>query len=103
MKFVVFADLHLDAPFAAAGAEGRAARGRRQALRDTLGQIAALAAAVRAEALLCAGDLFEHERLSPDTAAFLQATFAALHPLPIYIAPGNHDWLGPTSAYIRTA
>lgn len=103
MKFVVFADLHLDAQFAAAGAEGQAARARRQALRDTFRRIAALAVEVHADALLCAGDLFEHERLTPDSAALLQTTFAELYPLPVYLAPGNHDWLGPASAYARTA
>lgn len=102
MKFVLFSDLHLDAQFGMLGATEQAARGRRQALRDTLERIIQLAHDVRADALLCGGDLYEHERCSPDTAAFLQATFQQVQPSPVYIAPGNHDWLSPTGVYRRT-
>ena len=103
MKLVLFSDLHLDAQFGGLRADERVARGRRQALRDTLERIVQLAQAVGADALLCGGDLYEHERCSPDTAAFLQATFQQAQPLPVYIAPGNHDWLSPVSIYQRTA
>lgn len=99
MKIVHFADLHLDSGFAWAGADGTAARRRRQSLRDSLVRIAALARDVGADALLCGGDLYEHDRVTPDTARFLQATFADLAPCPIYLAPGNHDWYGPDSLY----
>ena len=99
MKLVLFSDLHLDAQFAWLGADGDAARRRREALRATLLRIVGLAAEVGADALLCGGDLYEHERFSPDTAAFLRSTFAQAHPLPVYLAPGNHDWYGPASLY----
>ncbi|MYH27907.1 MAG: metallophosphoesterase [Acidobacteria bacterium] len=99
VKIVHFADLHLDAGFAWAGAEGTAARRRRQSLRDSLKRIARLAADIQADALFCGGDLYEHERATPDTARFLQAAFADLGPCPIYIAPGNHDWYSPDSLY----
>jgi len=103
VKFVMFSDLHLDAQFGALGLEEQAARVRRQALRDTLERIITLAGEVKADALLCGGDLYEQERYSPDTAAFVQATFRNIQPLPVYIAPGNHDWLGPASLYRRMA
>ena len=99
MRIVHFADLHLDSAFAWAGADGREARRRRQALRDSLLKIIALARAVNADALCCGGDLYEHERVTPDTAQFLRATFGELAPMPVYIAPGNHDWYGPESLY----
>jgi DNA repair protein SbcD/Mre11 len=101
MKLVLFADLHLDTPFV--WAPPGAARRRRQALRDTLDAIVGLAAAEGADALCCAGDLYEHDRVTPDTAEFLRATFARLAPMPVLLAPGNHDWLGPASVYARTA
>jgi DNA repair exonuclease SbcCD nuclease subunit len=53
------------------------------------------------DALCCAGDLYEQERFTPDTAVFLREAFAQVHPLPVYLAPGNHDWLGPASLYRR--
>ena len=101
MKIVHFSDLHLDSPFAWAGATGDAARQRRQALRDTLARIIDLTREVNADALFCGGDLYEHEYFSPDTAQFLKDTFASLAPVPVYIAPGNHDWYGPQSLYAQ--
>ncbi|MCC6416852.1 MAG: metallophosphoesterase, partial [Gemmataceae bacterium] len=99
MKLVLFADLHLDAPFAWLGGSQLAARRRRHALRQTLRNITALADEVRADALLCAGDLFEQARYAPDTVTFLEQTFEQIEPLPVYLAPGNHDWYGPESPY----
>ncbi|MGI8423824.1 MAG: metallophosphoesterase family protein [Chloroflexota bacterium] len=99
MKIVHFADLHLDAPFAWTGATGDAARRRRQELRDALRRIVALVGEVHADALFCGGDLYEHELVTPDTAAFLHKSFAELNPTPVFLAPGNHDWFGPRSLY----
>jgi DNA repair exonuclease SbcCD nuclease subunit len=48
-----------------------------------------------------AGDLFERERLSPDTAAFLVGEFERLAPIPVFIAPGNHDAADASSLYQR--
>jgi DNA repair protein SbcD/Mre11 len=96
MRLVVFSDLHLDTAFV--WASPQAARARRQALRDTLRNVLALADEVAADAVLCAGDLYEHERFTPDTAAFLRTAFGETH-RPVLVAPGNHDWLGPESLY----
>ena len=101
MRIVHFSDLHLDSPFAWAGAAGEAARQRRQALRDTLVRIIRVTREVKADALFCGGDLYEHEYFRPDTAEFLKHTFASLAPIPVYIAPGNHDWYGPQSLYAQ--
>lgn len=97
MRLLLFADLHLDAPFAWAPA--RLARARRSALREALNRICHLAVTEQVDALCCAGDLYEQERFTPDTAAFVREAFARIHPLPVYVAPGNHDWLGPASLY----
>ena len=99
MKLLLFADLHLDAPFAWARPE--TARLRRANRRETLTRILALADAERVDAVLCAGDLFEHDRVTPDTVAFLQASFARTERR-IVLAPGNHDWLSPRSPYAVT-
>lgn len=99
MKLVLFGDLHLDTHFAWLGVGQEAARRRRQALRDTLRNILEVVRETRADALLCSGDLYEHERVSPDTGAFLRATFEEISPTPVFISPGNHDWFGPQSLY----
>lgn len=99
MKLVLFGDLHLDAHFAWLGVGQEAARRRRQALRDTLRNILAVVHETQADALLCSGDLYEHERVSPDTAAFLRAIFEEIAPTRVFISPGNHDWYGSQSLY----
>ncbi|MEP6871095.1 MAG: metallophosphoesterase [Anaerolineaceae bacterium] len=99
MKLIHFSDLHLDAHFAWLAGAPELARERRQSLRETLTKIVLIVQENDADALLCGGDLFEHERVTPDTGEFLRQTFAALDPLRVFIAPGNHDWLGPQSLY----
>lgn len=96
MRLLHFADLHLDAPFAWARPE--TARLRRRNRRETLTRILQLADDERVDAVLCAGDLFEHERFTPDTVAFLRESFARTD-RPIYLAPGNHDWYSARSPY----
>ncbi len=96
MRLLLVSDVHLDTPFAWAGPS--AARDRRRALRQTLVRVCALAHEQRVDALLVAGDLYEQERFSPDTADFLRRTFADLE-LPVFVSPGNHDWYGPHSLY----
>ena len=96
MRLLLFADLHLDTAFAWAGpAHGEVLR---SSLRATLDRIAALVGQTRADALLCAGDLFEQARVTPATLDHLRTTFAALE-LPVFVAPGEHDWYGPGSPY----
>ena len=101
-KFLVFADLHLDRAFAWLRDKPAAARKLRNSLRETLAAITDVARRYQVDALLCAGDLYEQDLYSPDTSAFIRQTFADVHPIPVLLAPGNHDWLGPYSIY-RTA
>lgn len=96
MKLLHFADLHLDAPFAWAAPE--AARARRRNRRETLTRIVALAEAEEVDAILCAGDLFEQDRVGPDTVEFLRSTFERTDRR-VFLAPGNHDWLSERSPY----
>jgi exonuclease SbcD len=99
MRILLVSDVHLDSPFAWAKLE--VARRRRQALRDALARGIQLAIDQRVDVICCGGDLFDHERVSSDTGQFLRAQFERAHPIPIYIAPGNHDWLGQESLYQR--
>lgn len=97
VKIVHFADLHLDRAFAWAGP--RAASRRRENQRRVLRRIVALAQEVEADALFCGGDLYEHDRITRDTAEFLAKEFERLSPMRVFLAPGNHDWFGPESPY----
>src|SRR3990172_11746469 len=97
MKIACIADVHLDTAFTQLPAA--VARARRQAIRESF--LAALRRAHEdgAEALLVAGDLYEHDRTTADTGNFLRDAFRELAPIRVFLAPGNHDWLGPQSLY----
>ena len=99
MKLIHTADIHLDASFAAAGFPAGFGNQRRQALRDVFLKIMERAKAWPADGVLIAGDLFEQERVSRDTVAFLKEVFEMLRPIPVFIAPGNHDPFVQLSPY----
>lgn len=99
MKIAHLADAHLDSAFTLFPPE--VARGRRQSIRAALGVAVQAAIEAGAEVLLVGGDLYEHDRVSPDTGAFLVSLFRDAAPLRIFVTPGNHDWYGPSSLYAR--
>jgi len=101
IRLLHLSDLHLDRAFAAMGCQGDLARRRRQGLREALTAAGRLAAEQDCAAVTIAGDLYEHERAGVDTGRFLADTFAAWQPMPVLIAPGNHDALMPGSLYRR--
>lgn len=100
MKLIHTADIHLDASFAGAGMPPSFGNRRRQCLRDVLAAIVQRAAEWPADAVLIAGDLFDLDRVTADTAAFLRSVFERIQPVPVFIAPGNHDPFVPGSPYV---
>lgn len=101
IRLLHLADVHLDHAFSWAGPD--LARRRRQALRDAMERALGIARTARVDAVLCAGDLFDLEGVTPDTVAFLLAAFARLAPTPVLVAPGNHDWYGAESPYAQAS
>ena len=101
MKILHFSDLHLDSPFASSTMPPKIAQGCRLRLRRTLVKILDLAVEYEVDAVTIGGDLFEGDRVSKDTIQFLLESFAQLAPIPILIAPGNHDYYNPVSPYAR--
>ncbi len=101
-RILHLADLHLDRAFAAMGCQGDLARRRRQGLRDALRRAGTLAKERDCNVICIGGDLYEQERAGADTGRFLADTFASWQPLPVFLAPGNHDALLPQSLYART-
>lgn len=90
------ADLHLDSPFQALDRDRAIAR--RQEQRELLRRLGALAVERRADVVLLAGDLFDSQGAYPETARLLGEVLSAL-PMPVFIAPGNHDRYSPRSAW----
>lgn len=91
IKFLHFADLHLDAPFASLKAESGVSSARRQDLRDALTRIFDLSRSESADFILIAGDLYEHEYVRKSTINLIDSQFRSVPDTCIVITPGNHD------------
>ena len=99
-RLLHFSDLHLDTPFEQFTAQQ--SQIRRENLRQTLINICELGRKLSVDMITCAGDLYEYERIAPDTQQFLQNTFREYSDIKFLISPGNHDWFGPRSIYKNT-
>ena len=98
IKIVHAADLHLDSAFAALSAEQAALLRREQ--RRIVEDIAAQAERMSADILLLSGDLFDSDRCFAETADALCRAFEQTRAR-VFISPGNHDWYGPRSPWMR--
>lgn len=101
MQILHFSDLHLDTPFSSSHLSPKIATGCRLRLRRTLLRLFNLAAEHDVDVVTIGGDLFEGDRVNRDTLKFIARCFEQIKPTPILIAPGNHDYFSPVSAYAR--
>ena len=99
MKLLHAADFHLDSPFRQLSA--RQAAQRRQELRDIPARLARLARQEQVDLVLLPGDLFDAERVYPETIRALADALGGI-PSPVFIAPGNHDFYHAASPYDTT-
>ncbi len=91
VRFIHTSDVHLDTSFAGAGFPSRLGDRKREAIRATLRRILDDARSQAVDFVLIAGDLYEHDRVTPDSVEFLKQQFADASPTRVFIAPGNHD------------
>ena len=97
MKILHTADWHLDAPLQ--GYTQQQTETLKKALLSIPQQVADLCRKEACDLVLLAGDLFD--------GAYTQASYRALYKacaemaVPVFIAPGNHDYLSPESPYIK--
>jgi exonuclease SbcD len=92
------ADLHLDSPFEALSPEQAVQRRGEQ--RALLAKLALLAERERAQLMLLAGDLLDSDSAYLETAEMIEQTLGRLS-IPVFIAPGNHDYCSLRSPYTR--
>ncbi|HEY5625270.1 MAG TPA: DNA repair exonuclease [Dehalococcoidia bacterium] len=97
------ADVHLDRAYSGAGMSAAIASARREELRDGFRRFIDLALETSADAVTIGGDLYEHERVTPDTGNFIRQQLERLGDVPALLAPGNHDPYVPDSLYHRLA
>ena len=100
IRLIHAADLHLDSPFEGLSEEKAALRRSEQrALLQKLGQIVQER---EAQLVLLSGDLLDSDNAYAETASMLSETLAAVR-VPVFIAPGNHDWYSRRSPYASLA
>ncbi len=101
LRFLQFSDLHLARRMVSesAGLAPDRAREREAELRALPGRIAALARSERVDVVLAPGDLFDVEGADDATTDLLFDAIAALAPIPVVVAPGNHDPFMPLSPW----
>jgi hypothetical protein len=98
LRFLQIGDTHLGA--ALAGLPGNIAGGLRQSVRETLREAFRNAAALPVDIVLIPGDVFEQDGQDPaGQLRFVYELAAGIAPIPVAIAPGNHDAYGPGSPY----
>jgi DNA repair exonuclease SbcCD nuclease subunit len=102
LRILHFSDLHLDTTFIADGLPPQVAAFRRADIRATLGRILSLARELKVDIVTIAGDLYEHDHFTLDTADFLISQFKRLAPVQIFISPGAHDPYVELSLYALT-
>lgn len=95
-KIIHAADVHLDGAFG--GLPADKARERRRESGDLIDRLGRLVKEESGEILLLCGDLFDGERVFPETLERLREMLAGL-PCPVFIAPGSHDPFTPVSPY----
>src|SRR5213593_4295534 len=100
-RILHFADLHLDRPYTVLAMAPSEANKRREELRAALTRIIDLALELKVDGLTVGGDLYEHDRVQPDTGNFIAEQFRRLMPRPVLVVPGNHDPYVPESLYRR--
>ncbi len=98
LKVLHGADFHLDAPFRALPPEKAAQR--REEQRDLLLRLADTVREQGVELVLLAGDLLDSEQIYGETAQLLARALGSMG-VPVFLAPGNHDFWSPRSPYAR--
>ena len=96
MKLLHASDFHLDSPLSGLPPEKSAQR--RRELRDIPVRLAALARSEGVDLVLLPGDLFDGARVYPETVRALSQALEDMA-VPVFIAPGNHDYYHGKSPY----
>ena len=98
IKVLHSADWHLDAPIS--GHEPQQSEFLRSQLAKIPAQITKIAAAEQCDIALLSGDLFDGA-YNQETLRTVQKALAEMN-IPVFISPGNHDFIQPDSPYLQS-
>lgn len=99
MKFVHFADVHLDMPFTSLKNNKELVKRRRLEQKFIFKKAIDLVKEEKAQVLFIAGDLFEDKFVEEDTIHYVITSLREISDTKVYITPGNHDPLIKSSPY----
>ncbi|MDD3346691.1 DNA repair exonuclease [Oscillibacter sp.] len=98
LKFIHAADFHLDSAFGALSAKQAASRRRES--RESVLRLADYVNQNGVQLVLLLGDLFDSASAFRETGEQLAQALGRMEAR-VFIAPGNHDWYGPGSPWLR--
>lgn len=96
LRLLLFSELLLDRPYE--WATSSIADARRAAARESLVEILGAARNHHADAIVCAGNLFDRRTVAPATTQWLMAALRSVG-VPVFITPGGRDFVGPLGGY----
>ncbi len=96
MKILHCADVHIGMEFTA---NRMRSRQRKAEILNGFLRVLSFCKEKCVDVLLIAGDLFDNENIEPEVLEQIRAGFADIEGTDVYIAPGNHDALTPSSPY----
>ena len=99
MRFVHFADLHLDSAFSNLSSKRDLGTIRRMDQREALKRIIEFIKENKINYLFISGDLYEQKTIRESTIEYLNKLFEKIPETQIFITPGNHDPLIKNSYY----
>ena len=99
MKFVHIADVHFDMPFTSIRYSKKIINQRRIDARNIFYNTINYVKDINADMLFVSGDLFEQRFVENDTINFIISCLKRIPETKIFISPGNHDPLIPSSPY----
>ncbi len=101
MRFLQLSDAHIDSnPGASLGLDDAKKRVLIGDVRRAFQRACDMAREQCVDLVLAPGDLFDFETSDDRTADFISHAFESISPIPVVIAPGNHDGLRPRNPYI---
>jgi exonuclease SbcD len=100
VKVLHMADVHLESPFGGMGLDAQRGRRRQEELKAVFVRAIDIAAEHDVDLLLLAGDLLDRVLVAKSTITFVDQQFRRIPRTRIFISPGNHDPLLPTSYYL---
>jgi len=99
VRFLQVSDIHLGSRIGLGWLTPEQCEEMNRCVRDSFRRAMLLAREKQVDAVLIPGDLFDDESVKPEQVSWAVSCFKEIAPIPVFIAPGNHDPYWPGSPY----